>query len=382
MIKQEDLFKKLGLILNELNDQYQYLSQNPQQFNELELELFHANANFLADHVQIIKKLNAKPQTQEAETIHINDAAEFNPLVLPEDTHEENQLEEITFAENNDKANEAEVVEENEIYTAKVNSDFDEELVEEPVVGLEEIEKEVFKLDSEPSTFEFILNDHSEHEILSEKSQTDSNDYSSLISDENSINTDEKFEFEEKSVEQLFNRPLSDEEERVLAEKIKLREQLNKDEAAETDEDEIGPEPFLVKIEENFPIEKEELTLAVAPVETVEVNNVEPVEDPTYKATLNDLLAKSRSINVNTTNTAKISDLKQAINLNDKLLYIKDLFNGYNLAYAEAIDLANKLPDFESAHNFFQKNYAVKNNWTAKQATVDKFYELLNQRFR
>ena len=48
MIKQEDLFKKLGLILSELNDQYQYLSQNPQQFNELELELFHANADFLA----------------------------------------------------------------------------------------------------------------------------------------------------------------------------------------------------------------------------------------------------------------------------------------------------------------------------------------------
>ena len=382
MIKQEDLFKKLGLILSELNDQYQYLSQNPQQFNELELELFHANANFLADHVQIIKKLNAKPQTQEAETIHVNDVAEFNPLVLPEDTHEENQLEEITFAEESDKPNKAEVDEENQIFSANVHSDFDEELIEEPVVRFEEIEQEVFKLDSEPSTFEFILNDHSEHETISEKSQTDSNDEEHFIIDENSINTNEKFEFEEKSVDQLFNRPLSEEEERVLAEKIKLREQLNKDETAETDEDEIGPEPFLVQKEEEFPIEKEELTLAVAPVETIEVNIIEPVEDPTYKATLNDLLAKSRSTNVNTTNTAKISDLKQAINLNDKLLYIKDLFNGYNLAYAEAIDLANKLPDFESVDNFFQKNYAVKNNWTAKQATVDKFYELLNQRFR
>lgn len=356
MIKQEDLFKKLGLILSELNDQYQYLSQNPQQFNELELELFHANADFLADHVQIIKKLNAKPQTQEAETIHVNDAAEFNPLVLPEDTHEENQLEEITFAEESGKPNKAEVDEENEIFSANVHSDFDEELIEEPVVRFEEIEKEVFKLDPEPSTFEFILNDHSEHD---------------------------KFEFEEKSVDELFNRPLSDEEERVLAEKLKLRAQLTKDETLATDEeDEIGPEPFLVHKEQEFPIEQEELTLAVTPAEAVEINNVEPVEDPTYKATLNDLLAKSRSTNVNTANSAKISDLKQAINLNDKLLYIKDLFNGYNLAYAEAIDLANKLPDFESADNFFQKNYAAKNNWAAKQATVDKFYELLNQRFQ
>jgi hypothetical protein len=357
MIKQEDLFKKLGLILSELNDQYQYLSQNPQQFNELELELFHANADFLADHVQIIKKLNTKALGQD-DTAHLpeNSAGQFVELELQEDTHEENQLAEITFADDNSESYTVEASEEKEEIVEHEEAIFDQDIVEEPVVRFEEIEKEVFKLDPEPSTFEFILNDHSEHD---------------------------KFEFEEKSVDELFNRPLSDEEERVLAEKIKLREQLSKDETAASDEeDEIGPEPFLVQKEEDFPIEKEELTLAVAPIETVEINQTEPVEDPTYKATLNDLLAKSRSTNVNSTNTAKISDLKQAINLNDKLLYIKDLFNGYNLAYAEAIDLANKLPDFESADNFFQKNYAVKNNWAAKQATVDKFYELLNQRFQ
>ena len=386
MIKQEDLFKKLGLILSELNDQYQYLSQNPHQFNELELELFHANADFLADHVQIIKKLNTKALGQD-DTAHVPEisADQFVELELPKDTHEENQLAEITFADDNSEAytEEASEEKEKEVIVEHEEAIFDQDIVEEPVVRFEEIEKEVFKLDPEPSTFEFILNDHSEHETISAKVETSSNDDDSFIIDKIPIATEEKFEFEEKSVDELFNRPLSDEEERVLAEKIKLREQLSKDETATSgEEDEIGPEPFLVQKEEDFPIEKEELTLAVAPAEAVEINNVEPVEDPTYKATLNDLLAKSRSTNVNTANSAKISDLKQAINLNDKLLYIKDLFNGYNLAYAEAIDLANKLPDFESADNFFQKNYAVKNNWAAKQATVDKFYELLNQRFR
>ncbi|MNY48867.1 hypothetical protein D3C86_1842400 [compost metagenome] len=63
------------------------------------------------------------------------------------------------------------------------------------------------------------------------------------------------------------------------------------------------------------------------------------------------------------------------------MLYIKDLFNGYNLAYAEVIDLLNKMPDFKAADSFLQNNYALKNNWASRQATVDKFYELLNQRF-
>ena len=356
MMNQEDLFKKLGLILNELNEQYQFLAQNPQQLSELELELFQANADFLADHVQIIKKINANQQAPLILAPADEEVPDVENTVslTNDDTQEECMIEEITFA--NQKEVEPEVI-------------FEEK---EPLIHFEEIEQEVFKLDNEPSTFEFILNDHAEHETIEGIPQLD-------------YNTDEKFEFEEKSVDELFNRPLSEEEERIIEQKRKLREQPIQ-ETTEQEEDEIGPEPFLVtktaEVEEEFPIEKEDLELEVAPIENIVVNNVEPVEDPTYKPTLNDLLAKSRGGNINTTTNVTVKDLKQAISLNDKLLYIKDLFNGYNLAYAEAIDLANKLPNFEAADNFFQKNYAAKNNWAEKQVTVDKFYGLLNQRFK
>jgi uncharacterized protein with NRDE domain len=76
-----------------------------------------------------------------------------------------------------------------------------------------------------------------------------------------------------------------------------------------------------------------------------------------------------------------VSDLKQAITLNDKLLYIKDLFNGYNLAYSEAIDILNRFSNFEEAEKFLNSNYAVKNHWDAKQATADKFFALLRRRY-
>jgi hypothetical protein len=340
MMKQEDLFKKLGLILNELNEQYQFLALNPQQLNELELELFHANANFLAEHVQIIKKINAGVLTTPVATVKTEISEPIAEIPFhDEPVEEECQVAEVAFGAD-------EPIDEPDLPAAPI-----EELPVEP--SFSDIEREVFKIDSSPSTFEFILNDHAEHE---------------------------KFEFEEKSVDELFNRPLSEEEEHILAQKIKLREKAAK-EAIVADDDEIGPEPFLVKQAETFPIEVEDLTLEVAPPSTVIVNKVEPVEDPTFKPTLNDLLAKSVGSNVNTNSGTAIKDLKQAINLNDKLLYIKDLFNGYNLAYSEAIDIANKLPNFEAADHFFQKNYAAKNNWAGKQATVDKFYELLNRRF-
>jgi hypothetical protein len=367
MIQQEDLFKKLGLILNELNEQYQFLAQNPQQLNELELELFHANANFLADHVQIIKKINANKQapliSAPAEEKNMEPENTFN--LSNDDTQEECMVEDITFA---DQVSATPIFKEEET---------------ERIPHFEKIEEEVFKLDHTPSTFEFILNDHAEHETIHELAQTDNSqfDRDSFIANELKLNTDEKFEFEEKSVDEIFNRPLSEEEERIIEQKRKLSAQQNEDEI-EQEEDEIGPEPFLVLKEEEFPIEMADLELEAAPIETTLVNNVEPVEDPTFKPTLNDLLAKSQGANLNSNNNTPITDLKQAINLNDKLLYIKDLFNGYNLAYAEAIDLANKLPNFEAADNFFQKNYAAKNNWADKQNTVDKFYGLLNQRFK
>ncbi len=76
-----------------------------------------------------------------------------------------------------------------------------------------------------------------------------------------------------------------------------------------------------------------------------------------------------------------IADLRRAISLNEKLLFVKDLFDGYNLAYSEAIDLVNKMPDFKTADQFLQKHYAVKHNWTSKKNTADQFYELLRQRF-
>src|SRR5690606_24287169 len=74
-------------------------------------------------------------------------------------------------------------------------------------------------------------------------------------------------------------------------------------------------------------------------------------------------------------------DLKSAINLNDKLLFIKDLFNGYTLAYSEAVELLNRYHSFAEADAFLQTNYALKNNWVDKPQTVEKLYAVLRKKF-
>jgi len=113
----------------------------------------------------------------------------------------------------------------------------------------------------------------------------------------------------------------------------------------------------------------------------------EKVAEPSRPLSLNEILSQQRKANaVNQTQqqpeaAEKIADIKTAVSLNDKLIFIKDLFNGYSLGYSEAIEILNRYSDFAEADAFLQTNYALKNNWADKPATVEKFYAILRKRF-
>jgi hypothetical protein len=392
MMNQQDIFRKIGSILTELNEQYQFLAQNPQQLNDLELELFLANAHFLSDHVNIVKKLNTIVEDKPAEAGNHPLLAEQNTIILPE--VEKSYIEdEASFAPQ--ELEEVVTAEEEE---ERVDVKPEQEVLDDEIIEQEKAEsllkKDFFKPDQDDHTFEFVLGTHDEND---------------------------QFDYEAKSVEEIFDRPLSKEEAEILAQKKKIHEKeasAVQEEAIPTEDDEIGPEPFLIPQEEEEPLviaeeepvvvvkEEEPISAPSQPIEalkdvklddpiisppveqerslfTPEAVPVKPVAEPiTSKPapSLNDLLAKTNG-KTDEPVKAPIADLKQAISLNEKLLFIKDLFNGYNLAYSEVIDIINKMNSFEAADSYLQNNYAAKNNWANKQATVDQFYELLNRRF-
>jgi len=119
-----------------------------------------------------------------------------------------------------------------------------------------------------------------------------------------------------------------------------------------------------------------------------EVNTV--VEEvPSRPLTLNEIISQqkqagvqNRVYQVNQSGSSdKLTDIKTGISLNDKLLFIKDLFNGYSLAYSEAVELLNRFSSYAEADAFLQTNYAVKNRWADKPHTVEKLYEVLRRRY-
>lgn len=112
-------------------------------------------------------------------------------------------------------------------------------------------------------------------------------------------------------------------------------------------------------------------------------------EVPARPLTLNEIISQqkqagvqNRVYQVNQSGSSdKLTDIKAGISLNDKLLFIKDLFNGYSLAYSEAVELLNRFTSYAEADAFLQTNYAIKNKWADKPHTVEKLYDVLRRRY-
>src|SRR5690606_2777727 len=151
-------------------------------------------------------------------------------------------------------------------------------------------------------------------------------------------------------------------------------------------EEVIEEEEIAEEDEQQITEDATEADEAISEKVVIDEKAVEVDERRARPLSLNERLSAQRKaghspLMANRSSVERIADIKSAISLNDKLLFIKDLFNGYSLAYSEAIELLNRYDDFASADGFLQSNYAQKNNWAEKPETVDKLYAILRKRF-
>ncbi len=309
MMNKKEIFKKVGGIISELNEQFEYLSQNPDNLNELELELFAASANFLSEHISILLKLNAASREIIQETM----VSEFKDEKIIVRVPERNELQE----------------EEN------------------------------------------YLNDLENDEVVEFVEELSKPDWKFSIENESVVS----FDFEDKNTDELYDRPLTEEELRVINEKTLLKV---------IEEPESDVQIGILDELENLPPLISEESVEVVQVDTIEFEPVSLVEEEIQQPlTLNEILSTQSSPNTVSSqfNQRQSKDLKGLISLNDKLQFVRDLFNGYSLAYTEAIELLDRFDSFEAADNFLKQNYAAKNSWAEKQDVADKFYEILNRRF-
>lgn len=76
-----------------------------------------------------------------------------------------------------------------------------------------------------------------------------------------------------------------------------------------------------------------------------------------------------------------IRDLKKAIGINDRFLFINELFRGDEAVYERSIKTINSFSILPEAEYWIQRELKVKNGWKDSDQLVQQFYQLVKRRF-
>lgn len=343
-MKQQEVFKKIGGIIREINEQYEYLAGNEGAFNELELELLVANAHFLADHIEILKKIStAMPQQQlppvTPELITAEKAPHFEPPQPP---------------------------------TAQPEPE--PEPTPEPVIEkAPEPAPEQEQPEGEPRYFEPVMETEEEEEKPVAETKEKEQPSAPVVEFEIGSKSPAPETVDETPEPEAKPEPVESIRHELTLEDIGG----DWDEDEDTEEKDIKPEPAEIAAVQAELVSPKPASQPVPP----HPKQSDEEEVMTLNQRISQQMSGAASRAPDHLNMQPVADLKAAITLNDKMLYVRDLFNGYSLAYSEVLDILNRMKNFEEAENFLKNSYALKNNWADKQATADKFYALVSRRY-
>lgn len=96
---------------------------------------------------------------------------------------------------------------------------------------------------------------------------------------------------------------------------------------------------------------------------------------------LNEKLKEERIEVVTALQEAPIRDLKKAIGLNDRFLFVNDLFRGDENMYERSLKTINGFNIYPEAEYWIQRELKVKLSWPDNSETVKLFDQLVKRRF-
>lgn len=133
------------------------------------------------------------------------------------------------------------------------------------------------------------------------------------------------------------------------------------------------------KIEIEEPVlEKISVDKSVKPI----VEDKEEKKDPVEPKSINDTFSnhQERESLAQKLSKKPISDLTDAIGLNQKFLFMNDLFEGENNLYKEAISTLNNFKSYFEADEYIHV-LSSRHNWDSTSKSVKDFIELVERRF-
>ncbi len=99
------------------------------------------------------------------------------------------------------------------------------------------------------------------------------------------------------------------------------------------------------------------------------------------KGSLNDSLKAERKELGNAFKEAPIKDLRKGIGVNDKFVFISELFRGDDIMYERSIKTINEFRILPEAEYWINRELKVKLGWNDAKDTVQHFYAIVRRRF-
>ncbi len=98
-------------------------------------------------------------------------------------------------------------------------------------------------------------------------------------------------------------------------------------------------------------------------------------------ASLNDKLKTEKTELAEILNEAPIKDLKKGIGINDRFVFLSELFRGDDAMYERSIKTINAFRILAEAEYWIERELKVKLGWDDGKATTQHFYQLVKRRF-
>lgn len=104
-------------------------------------------------------------------------------------------------------------------------------------------------------------------------------------------------------------------------------------------------------------------------------------EQITSAPSINDKLKQAKIDLVDTLTEVPIRDLKKAIGINDRFLFINELFRGDEAMYERSIKTINSFSILPEAEYWIQRELKTKIGWNDKLEVMQQFDQLIKRRF-
>jgi hypothetical protein len=96
---------------------------------------------------------------------------------------------------------------------------------------------------------------------------------------------------------------------------------------------------------------------------------------------LNERLATTRNELADKLGASPIKDLRKAIGLNDRFVFINELFRGDETMYDRSIKTINNFAIYAEAQYWMERELKVKLGWDNEKFVTQDFYALVRRRF-